>query len=64
MIALPEIEVHNKIYESSSSLVHQGVRGDRLVVVIKILKQDYPSSQELTRYTIAARGSDIVNTVF
>ncbi|MEH2025344.1 AAA family ATPase [Nostoc sp.] len=51
MIALPGVAIQSKIYESSASLVYRGIRvQDNLAVVVKILKQDYPSPQELTRY--------------
>jgi len=51
MIALPGVAIQYKIYESSASLVYRGIRvQDNLAVVIKLLKQDYPSPQELTRY--------------
>jgi serine/threonine protein kinase len=50
MIALPGIAIQDKIYESSNSLVYRGIRDDGLAIVVKMLKQDYPSPQELTRY--------------
>jgi PAS domain S-box-containing protein len=50
MIALPGIAVQSKIYESSASLVYRGIRDDGSAIVVKMLKQDYPSPQELTRY--------------
>ncbi|OUL32027.1 serine/threonine protein kinase [Nostoc sp. RF31YmG] len=51
MIALPGVAFHDKIYESSASLVYRGVRvQDNLAIIVKILKQDYPSTQELIRY--------------
>ncbi|MEH2160511.1 MAG: AAA family ATPase [Nostoc sp.] len=50
MIALPGIAIQDKIYESSNSLVYRGIREDGVAVVVKILKLDYPSPQELTRY--------------
>ena len=51
MIALPGIIIHSKIYESLVSVVYRGMRvPDDLAIVIKVLKQDYPSPQELTRY--------------
>jgi len=51
MVALPGIAILSKIYESSNSLVYRGisVQDDR-AIVIKMLKQDYPSPQELIRY--------------
>jgi PAS domain S-box-containing protein len=51
MIALPGIAIHSKIYDSSASLVYRGVREqDGRAIVVKLLKQDYPSPQKLTRY--------------
>ncbi|UBF28833.1 AAA family ATPase [Kovacikia minuta CCNUW1] len=59
MIALTGITAQSKIYESSASLIYRGVReddgqahcfADTARVVIKLLKQDYPSALELTRY--------------
>ncbi|AUB43086.1 Serine/threonine protein kinase (plasmid) [Nostoc flagelliforme CCNUN1] len=50
MITLPGIAIQNKIYESDNSLVYRGIRDDGVGVVVKMLKLDYPSPQELTRY--------------
>ncbi|MEW6498584.1 MAG: serine/threonine-protein kinase PknK, partial [Cyanobacteriota bacterium] len=51
MIALSGITIQSKIYESSNSLVYRGIRTqDERAIVVKMLKQDYPSPQELTRY--------------
>jgi PAS domain S-box-containing protein len=50
MLTLTGIEICDKIYESADSLVYRGVWDDGRSIVIKILKQDYPSPQELTRY--------------
>ncbi|MEH2182259.1 AAA family ATPase [Nostoc sp.] len=51
MIALPGVVIQSKIYESSASLVYRGIgEADNRALVIKLLKQDYPSPQELTRY--------------
>ncbi|MBO3461436.1 AAA family ATPase [Aetokthonos hydrillicola Thurmond2011] len=51
MIALTGVAIESKIYESSASLVYRGIRvRDNLPIIVKMLKQDYPSSQELTRY--------------
>jgi PAS domain S-box-containing protein len=51
MIALPGVTIRRKIYESSASLVYRGVWGrENCAVIAKVLKQDYPSPQELTRY--------------
>ncbi|WP_442949509.1 ATP-binding protein [Nostoc sp.] len=51
MITLPGVAIHSKIYESSASLVYRGIREqDRQAIAIKLLRQDYPSPQELTCY--------------
>jgi serine/threonine protein kinase len=51
MVALPGIAIQDKIYESSNSLVYRSIREqDNCAVIAKVLKQDYPSPQELTRY--------------
>ena len=51
MIALPDVSIQTQIYESVTSRVYRGIRAeDGREIVIKLLKQDYPSPQELTRY--------------
>jgi len=51
MISLPGIAIKAKIYESANSLVYRGIReGDNIPVILKVLKQDYPTPAELTRY--------------
>lgn len=51
MITLPGVTIHSKIYESLASLVYRGIREqDNCAVIAKVLQQDYPSPQELTRY--------------
>jgi hypothetical protein len=50
MIALASITIQDKIYESANSLVYRGITDDGLAIVIKMLKQDYPSPSALTRY--------------
>ena len=50
MVALPGIAIQDKIYESANSLVYRGIKDNELAIVIKLLKQDYPSPQEITRY--------------
>ncbi|HEY9651045.1 MAG TPA: AAA family ATPase, partial [Coleofasciculaceae cyanobacterium] len=41
----------NQIYESANSLVYRGRRQrDNQPVILKVLKQDYPTPAELTRY--------------
>ncbi|NEO72377.1 serine/threonine-protein kinase PknK, partial [Moorena sp. SIO3H5] len=51
MITLNGYQVNTKIYESSNSIVYRGIRdNDHQSVIIKVLKQDYPTESELTRY--------------
>ncbi|MEH2286931.1 AAA family ATPase [Nostoc sp.] len=51
MITLPGVAIQCKIYESSASLVYRGIRVQNgQAVVVKMLKQDYPSPQEIKRY--------------
>ncbi|GAB4376260.1 MAG: hypothetical protein Kow00121_23070 [Elainellaceae cyanobacterium] len=51
MLTLPGVAIQSKIYESSASLVYRGIQvQDGRAIVIKMLKQGYPSVQELTRY--------------
>ncbi len=50
-IALPDITVKTQIYESANSLVYRAVRqADNTDIILKVLKQDYPTSAELVRY--------------
>jgi predicted ATPase/GAF domain-containing protein len=51
MITLPGYQVLAKIYESFNSAVYQGIHcADNQPVILKVLKQDYPTPQELARY--------------
>ena len=51
MLVLPNIEVHAQIYSSANSLVYRGTsQPDNTPVILKLLKQDYPTPSELTRY--------------
>ena len=60
MIVLPGVVIQSRIYESSTSLVYRGIReadGRAIArsalseaIVVKLLKQDYPSPQEIARY--------------
>ena len=51
MISLPDVIIQGKIYESSNSLVYRGTRKqDNLAVIVKILKQDYPTPSEIVCY--------------
>ncbi|MEB3278417.1 MAG: AAA family ATPase [Lyngbya sp.] len=51
MIFLPNYQIINSIYESSNSLVYRAIRtSDQQSVILKLLKQDYPSREERLRY--------------
>ena len=51
MVSIGKYQILAKIYESRYSLVYRGIReSDERSVILKILKQDYPTPQELTRY--------------
>jgi predicted ATPase/serine phosphatase RsbU (regulator of sigma subunit)/tRNA A-37 threonylcarbamoyl transferase component Bud32 len=51
MLTLPNYQIVSQIYESANSLVYRGHRKtDNKPVILKMLKQDYPTPAELTRY--------------
>lgn len=51
MLKIPGVEVVAKIYESADSLVYRAIRqSDTKPVILKILKENYPTPQELARY--------------
>ncbi|MBW4682758.1 MAG: AAA family ATPase [Microcoleus vaginatus WJT46-NPBG5] len=51
MLTLPGIAVQAQIYESANSLAYRAIReSDNQAIILKVLKQDYPTPQELTRY--------------
>ncbi|MCK5719635.1 MAG: AAA family ATPase, partial [Thiomargarita sp.] len=51
MLNLPNYQIKEQIYESINSTVYRGIRNkDNQPVILKMLKQDYPSPAELTRY--------------
>ena len=51
MLKFYDYQIHSQIYESGNSLVYRGYREcDRQPVILKILKPDYPTPEELTRY--------------
>ncbi len=46
-----DYQILNKIYESSHSLVYRGILNqNQQPVILKVLKEEYPSISELTRY--------------
>jgi len=51
MVNIAGYQILTQIYDSSNSQVYRGIRqSDGTPVIIKILKQDYPTPAELTRY--------------
>ncbi|MBD2128120.1 trifunctional serine/threonine-protein kinase/ATP-binding protein/sensor histidine kinase [Microcoleus sp. ZQ-A2] len=51
MITLPGYQICTKIYEGTHSEVYQAIRErDKKAVILKVLKEDYPTPSELTRY--------------
>ena len=51
MILLPGYQLSAQIHQSANSLVYRGYRhGDRLPVILKVLRHDYPTPERLTRY--------------
>ena len=50
-ITISGYKIREQIYESANSLVYRGIREqDNQPVILKVLKQDYPTPSELTRY--------------
>ncbi|NER33709.1 MAG: AAA family ATPase [Oscillatoria sp. SIO1A7] len=51
MITLLGYQIREQIYESANSLVYRGIRqSDDRPVILKLLKLDYPTPEELRRY--------------
>jgi len=51
IFSFPGYQILTQLYESMNSEVYRAVRdSDHLPVILKILKQDYPTPAELTRY--------------
>ncbi|PSB03898.1 diguanylate cyclase domain-containing protein [Merismopedia glauca] len=51
MIQLSDITTLDKIYESHNSLVYRGIRQENgQLVILKLLKEDYPTPAEINRY--------------
>jgi serine/threonine protein kinase len=48
-ITISGYQILNQIYESANSLVYRGIRQeDNQAVILKILKEDYPSPNDMT----------------
>lgn len=53
MLEIPEYQIWTKIHESANSRVYRGIREwDNLPLIFKILKKDYPTPEEITRYKL------------
>ncbi|MBD2387807.1 AAA family ATPase [Cylindrospermum sp. FACHB-282] len=53
MITIPGYQIQKKIHESANSYVYRGIRKrDSLPVIFKILKKEYPTPEEMTRYKL------------
>ena len=51
MLTLPNYQIQTQIYESANSLVYRGYKNENhQPVVFKVLKENYPTLEELTRY--------------
>ena len=53
MLKIPGYQIQTKIHESANSIVYQGIRTlDNLPVIFKVLKKDYPTPEDITRYKV------------
>lgn len=51
MITIPNYQILQQIYESANSLIYRGKRiTDEQPVILKVLKQDYPTATQLIHY--------------
>lgn len=51
MLSIPGVAVKTLLYESTNSLVYRAIReADNQPVILKLLKESYPTPQELVRY--------------
>src|SRR4051812_6527754 len=51
MITIPDYQINQQLYESSKTRVYRGYRAEDLrPVVVKLLRADYPSPEDLARY--------------
>jgi serine/threonine protein kinase len=49
MLTITNYQITQQIYESANSLVYRGLR-DNQPIILKVLKENYPSPEELMRY--------------
>ncbi|MEG4963702.1 MULTISPECIES: AAA family ATPase [unclassified Microcoleus] len=51
MLSIPGVAVQTLLYESANSLVYRAIReADSQRIILKLLKESYPTPQELVRY--------------
>ncbi|WP_445240857.1 serine/threonine protein kinase [Microcoleus vaginatus] len=51
MLSIPGVTVVTLLYESANSLVYRAIReADNQPIILKLLKESYPTPQELVRY--------------
>ncbi|MEG4235799.1 hypothetical protein QUA40_27665, partial [Microcoleus sp. Pol11C3] len=51
MLSIPGVAVQTLLYESANSLVYRAIReADKGPIILKLLKESYPTPQELVRY--------------
>ncbi|MBD2199632.1 MULTISPECIES: AAA family ATPase [Calothrix] len=51
MISQPDVTIVSQLYESANSFVYRGIfNTNRQTVILKLLKEDYPTPAELYRY--------------
>src|SRR5919202_785270 len=51
MISLPDLTILSQIYESANSFVYRGIlKSNQQPLILKLLKEDYPTPAELYRY--------------
>src|SRR4028118_35895 len=51
MLKLDGYQILTSIYESANSIIYRGIRQqDNQAVILKLLKEDYPTPSELVRY--------------
>ncbi|NET26152.1 hypothetical protein [Okeania sp. SIO1I7] len=45
-----DYKIISKIYESANSLIYRAIKPDKSPIILKILKENYPTKSELIRY--------------
>ncbi len=51
MLNLPDYQIHSQIYQSANSIVYRGYyQANNKPVILKLLRENYPTPAELIRY--------------